>query len=1120
MGAWDFDDAQRLGKATVGRGLRLVGQHQAVAGVRTGDGAARVGVGSYYECEHGLQPQAPARAVNRFSLLFDVRIPVLGPWYCLFQTDPDNASDGDCFVRASSGTVGVGATGYSTKPVIAGRWHRVLVTADHAAGIYRIFLDGERILEGSGQAVDGRLSLAPTLLLFGDEDGEDGVLDVSRVAVYDVCLSEAEAAELGGVGSGDSSNQPPWLNAGAAGPAEVKTGEGVVYRFTAQDPEGSRVSLQVDWGDGSGLSGWSALVASGTPVEMAHTYRWPGIWSVRGLARDETGAVGTWVTVQAVTVSGLAQVALTTAPYLQHVRADGMTIMWEADGLAAAVVEYGTGGTTAGTVTAGAQASGANTWIYRAVLRGLEAGTDYVFRVRMGALEAAGSFSTAPQGEPDFAFAVWGDSQGSNHGSYGADPMEPTKSMFRHMAATGVDLAVTVGDLAENGDAYGDTRQYYLDRVAGLLGSTVPWFVAWGNHDAGPSSVIRRFADLPSQGRAGFHAGYGSYSFDYAGCHFVCLDYASAGADIAQWLEGDLQSAAAQQARFRFLFVHVPPYCELWIDGDSALRSALVPLMERYGVDVCFSGHTHEYSRGFLNGVHYCITGGGSWLDFPEVLVRDWPHMTVGGYHAIDGVTRPGPERGGGLINHYVRVDVRGNSFAASMIGFEPDGTVAGVLDRFGANRVPPSARPQTPVLGGPAEVDVWGGAGLELTCSAFADPDPGDGHWRSVWRLSRTADVQSGAGIELEAITGPGVVVWRPSLAGLLPGRTVYASVQHVSTDGQASAFAPPWAIRLRPDVVFEEGFDSVPEFHLPVGWTAAHRTTVDRDAEDPEDPRSSTYLTWTVVSRERLARVFGANRVNVPEVVRGQSIYAESDHRSGVQLQYLFSPEVDLRGVTNVVLALRSNYMQNQDSMAAVECSLDGGGSWQPVAYFLDGPDVVAGAGGAGVDGVATFTRIDDSGVPTADGRQASGGTYGEHVLARPFEALAGRVFARANDDPTDGKRVERWRLAVADGQSRVRFRLALMGTASWFWGIDDFGLYGEGVEEGVWRVVGVRRVEGGMEVAWEGPEEVVQLQFRSRLGAGAWSYWGEAMPAGQRVVVVPMPGEAGYFRLAPAK
>jgi hypothetical protein len=106
-------------------------------------------------------------------------------------------------------------------------------------------------------------------------------------------------------------------------------------------------------------------------------------------------------------------------------------------------------------------------------------------------------------------------------------------------------------------------------------------------------------------------------------------------------------------------------------------------------VDICFSGHTHEYERGESKGVFYCITGGGSWLDLPEVLVKEWPHMTVGGQHAMAGVVKPGPTRGGGLVNEYVRVEVRGDSFTASMIGFAPDGTELGVLDQFGKAAAP-----------------------------------------------------------------------------------------------------------------------------------------------------------------------------------------------------------------------------------------------------------------------------------------------------------------------------------------------------------------------------------------------------------------------------------------------
>lgn len=1118
VGQWDFNDTQNLLKATAGKDLKLQGQHLSVPGIEAGDKAARIGVGSYYICEHGVAPVSPARLANRFSLLFDIRISSLSLWYCLFQTDTGNTTDGDLFIRPSNGNIGVGTTGYSTAAARVGSWQRIVVTVDNASGIFRIYQDGTLILNGNGQAVDGRFGLAPTLLLFADEDGEDGSLDVTRVAAYNTCLTQAEVAELGGVtgGGGGTTNAAPTLLTSQAGPPNAAVGTSVTYSFTAIDPESAKVQVQVDWGDGTALSAWSALAPSGTSIPMTHIYDEPGTWFVRALPRDELGGLGSWTQIQSVTVTGLAHVEFRTLPYLQDLRQDGLTIMWELDKSVDATIDVGLDTTYGKTVTATREASGGGTYVYRSVLGGLAPGTRYVYRCRAGTQEQTGSFVTAPATEQDFAFSVWGDSQGSNHSAYTADPLEPTKSMMRHMAATGINIGVTVGDLAESGYSYSDVRQYYLDRVAAFLGRTVPWFVAWGNHDGSSDSLIRLFADQPSKNRPGFSPGYGSYSFDYAGCHFICLDNSSRGEDILNWLEQDLQSDANRNARFTFVFIHVPPYCELWIDGDGFNRDALVPLMEAYGVDICFSGHTHEYSRGYLNGVYYCITGGGSWLDFPEVLVADWPHMTVGGQHAIPGITKPGPERGGGLINEYVRIDVRSNSFTASMIGFRPDGTEVGVLDQFSKTVGPNSNPPSAPAISGPAAFNVFSQSTLVLTSSAFSDPDGGT-HMQSTWRLCRTTNVQDSAGVVLQGVTDATTLSWSIPSTNLGPGRTLYATVRHVSTDGQSSAFATPIAIRLTPEPIYVEDFESTPEFGLPAGWVATHRTATNDDLMLPDDPQSNLYLTWTVVTRDRLANAFGANRVNVPDALSGKSIYAESDQRTGVQLQYLTTPDFNLSGVSNVVLMFRNNYMQNQDSMGALECSTNGGASWGPVVYFLDTPDVILNTNGVGVDGYRTFTRVDDSGVPTADGRNASGGTYGEHILSRPFDALGAFVSARANDSLTDSKRWEQFRLGVADNQARVRFRFALVGTASWFWGVDDFSLYGQRAAEPPLRFTRISRSAGGLDLEWTGPDGPYVLQVRSDLGSGSWQDLGAQLPATQRTVHVDTStAPAGFLRL----
>jgi hypothetical protein len=261
------------------------------------------------------------------------------------------------------------------------------------------------------------------------------------------------------------------------------------------------------------------------------------------------------------------------------------------------------------------------------------------------------------------------------------------------MADTGVDFGLAVGDLAENGGSYPDTRNYFLDRVVRHLGTARPFFIAWGNHDTSSSTApVRLATDLPSRFRSGFSPGHGSYAFTYANVFFVALDYYYQTEIINGWLAAQLASPEAQNARFRIVGIHVPPYCERWIDGSSTLRASLVPLLEQYDVTICFSGHTHEYERGAINGVNYVITGGGSWLDFPEVIVRDWPHMTVGGAQNVPGswaressygVLGPPQPIVGGLANHYTLVTVRGNYLKLEMRGFNADGSYIGVLDSF-----------------------------------------------------------------------------------------------------------------------------------------------------------------------------------------------------------------------------------------------------------------------------------------------------------------------------------------------------------------------------------------------------------------------------------------------------
>jgi hypothetical protein len=99
---------------------------------------------------------------------------------------------------------------------------------------------------------------------------------------------------IGGTGSGSAVNiaidnldfdrtappdpgLPPVVGDGPAGPAGMTALAAESFTFTATDPEGEDVRLQVDWGDGR-ISAWSAFGASGAGRVIGGDWSFPGTY--------------------------------------------------------------------------------------------------------------------------------------------------------------------------------------------------------------------------------------------------------------------------------------------------------------------------------------------------------------------------------------------------------------------------------------------------------------------------------------------------------------------------------------------------------------------------------------------------------------------------------------------------------------------------------------------------------------------------------------------------------------------------------------------------------------------------------------------------------------------------
>jgi hypothetical protein len=267
-------------------------------------------------------------------------------------------------------------------------------------------------------------------------------------------------------------------------------------------------------------------------------------------------------------------------------------------------------------------------------------------------------------------------------------------------------------------------------------------------------------------------------------------------------------------------------------------------------------------------------------------------------------------------------------------------------------------------------------------------------------------------------------------------------------------------------PEPLFLETFDGPPgsvpvEGNLPDGWWVENHSQAFTGTADLDDPNSDIYMDWVVINQERALTMFGHTLGNVrnwqvvngrviTNLIDGQFCFANSHNRAGSVYQILYSPDISVAGHSNIFLSFQSIYTQNQDSIGSVEYSIDGGNTWLPVVYMLDGTpsgDVVYDEAGF-IDGDTTLAKphldaaryVDPGTGDTTDGHYGSfiGSTPDQYYLLGPY--ISGRI----NDDQVESKRVEFYRLPLADGQSSVRLRFAHSGTDSWYFGIDNVGLY----------------------------------------------------------------------------
>jgi len=344
---------------------------------------------------------------------------------------------------------------------------------------------------------------------------------------------------------------------------------------------------------------------------------------------------------------------------------------------------------------------------------------------------------------------------------------------------------------------------------------------------------------------------------------------------------------------------------------------------------------------------------------------------------------------------------------------------------------------------------------------------------------------------------------------------------------------------LELPTPLVFEN-FDAIPEGQVPTGWTRKSYVEIANPELDFGNLGSAAYAEWTTVDAARFNGSFitynnpdnppdwgtDYQRVNVPNpanvvngqilnepLARGRFLFSTSGYSIGrSQVMHVTTPDYNLSGRTNVQVTFKSLWEQNQDSIAAVEYSIDGGSNWRPVAYFIDQADLVRAEDGS-LDAEATLNKEHgDVANYTDDAGNLVGGTYGAFIGAPITASLAPFIQGRVNDNRVESKRYEAFRLGGADNQAKVRFRFIHAGTDSWYWGIDDFGIYaGSGA---VTAPALSARISGDrFQVEWPGIASGFVLESAS---SPASSTWNRVEGVTGNSASLPIADSARFFRL----
>jgi hypothetical protein len=287
-------------------------------------------------------------------------------------------------------------------------------------------------------------------------------------------------------------------------------------------------------------------------------------------------------------------------PYLQDLRSEQVTVMWESSAPVKSKVHYRVQGKRRWKTM---DVPFADNAIQEAIIPKLKPDTTYYYQVRSGNY-AGGEyrFHTDPDTERPFSFIVWGDNR--------SDP-DMCEKVSLEMDKEKAEFVLNVGDVVGKGSRWHEWTEHYLIPVR-HWSHKWPSYVAIGNHEYGGlhgGTEVPGFEEYLANPTIEPNSTEYWYSFDYSNTHFLFIDENRFTEDQSSmdenewsilpddpqlaWIKVDLEKAQ-KTAKWILVFIHAPPYSEVWAgefyNGEPPIRNSLVAILERNGVDIVFAG--------------------------------------------------------------------------------------------------------------------------------------------------------------------------------------------------------------------------------------------------------------------------------------------------------------------------------------------------------------------------------------------------------------------------------------------------------------------------------------------------------------------------------------------------